>query len=83
MSFHEDTIKTAAAKFLLNLKEKYKLTQVSLDYTVKAVEDLLLLSNKRLENPFEDLKTECQQNKFFKENFGLIVSWHVYHRAKC
>lgn len=30
-------------------------------------------------NPLANLKTEYQQNKFFKENFGLIVS--VY--SKC
>ena len=36
----KDDVKTAAAKFILTLKEKFKLTQVSLDYTVKAVEEL-------------------------------------------
>ena len=84
-------VKTAAAKFILILKEKFKLTQVSLDYTVKTVEELLLLSNKCIEqsdsglasdlhipSPFGDLKTEYQQTKFFKENFGLVVSGHVF-----
>ena len=97
MSFHKDTIKIAAAKFILTLKEKFKLTQTSLDYTVKGVEELLLLSNKFLEqsvlespefasspfcfhsSPFNDLKTEYQQTKFFKENFGLVVSAYIYH----
>lgn len=49
MSFHKDTIKIAAAKFILTLKEKFKLIQKLLDYTVKGVEELLLLSNKCLE----------------------------------
>lgn len=94
MSFHKDNIKIAAAKFILTLKEKFKLTQTSLDYTVKGVEELLLLSNKYLEqsvsglasssfyvhsSPFDDLKTEYQQTKFFKENFGLVVSGYTYH----
>ena len=26
-------------------------------------------------NPFVGLKTEYQQTKFFKENFGLVVSY--------
>ena len=96
MSFHKDIIKIAAAKFILTLKEKFKLTQTSLDYTVKGVEELLLLSSKYLEqsvseslglasspfcfhlSPFDDLKTEYQQTKFFKENFGLIVSAYTY-----
>ena len=42
----KDDVKAAAAKFVLTLKEKFKLTQVSLDYNVKTVEELLLLSNR-------------------------------------
>ena len=81
-------VKIAVAKFILTLKEKFKLTQTSLNYTVKAVEELLLLSNKSLEqsmadnldnplslgSPFDDLRTEYQPTKCFRENFGLIVS---------
>ena len=86
----KDDVKKAAAKFILTLKEKFKLTQVSLDYTVKAVEELLLLSNKCIEqsdsmltnglhpSPFDELKTEYQQTKFFRENFGLVVSGHIF-----
>ena len=90
-----DNVKIAAAKFILTLKEKFKLTQASLDYTIKAVEEMMLLSanvhrqsfvenrelafipfhqHSSLANPFVGLKTEYQQTKFFKENFGLIVS---------
>lgn len=39
-----DNVKMAAAKFLLTLKERFKLTQASLDYTIKAVEEMMLLS---------------------------------------
>ena len=90
-----DDVKIAAAKFILTLKEKFKLTQASPDYTIKAVEEMMLLSanvhrqsfvenrelafvpfdqQSSLANPFLGLKTEYQQTKFFKENFGLIVS---------
>jgi len=62
---------------------------VSLDYTAKAVEELLLLSSKCIEHsdpelndphssPFYELKTEYQQTKFFNENFGLVVSAWAY-----
>lgn len=93
-----DNVKMAAAKFILTLKERFKLTQASLDYTIKAVEEMMLLSanvqrksfveNRELAsipfdqhssfvNPFVGLKTEYQQTKFFKENFGLIVSDNI------
>lgn len=82
-------VKIAVAKFILTLKEKFKLTQASLNYTVKAVEEILLLSNKSLEqsiadnldsplclhsSPFDDLRNEHQQTNFIRKNFGLIVS---------
>lgn len=93
----KQSVKTAAAKFILTLKEKYKLTQASLDYAVKAVDELISISNKAVQesfangqgltntlyaSPFDDLKTEYQQTKYFKENFGLIVSVDIvvpYH----
>ena len=39
-----DHVKITAVKFILTLKERFKLTQVSLDYTIKAVEEMTLLS---------------------------------------
>ena len=93
-----DNVKMAAAKFLLTLKERFKLIQASLDYTIKAVEEIMLLSanvhrqsfvenrelasipfdqHSSLANPFVGLKTEYQQTKCFKENFGLIVSYNT------
>ena len=39
-----ENVKMAAPKFLLTLKENFKLTQASLDYTIKAVEEMMLLS---------------------------------------
>jgi len=88
-SYGYKAVKIAAAKFILTLKEKFKLTQTSLDYTVKAVEELVVLSSECVEqsdpglagslhpSPFDELKTEHQQTKFFEENFGLIVSGYV------
>jgi len=83
----DESIKMAAAKFILTLKEKYKLTQASLDYTVKSVHILISMSSKQSSvsgpectsstpypSPFDDLMTEYQQNKYFKDHFGLIVS---------
>ena len=68
----KESIKTDAAKFILTLKEKYKLTQASLDYTIKAVDKLMFLSSKIVEqsiaegdsgqylSPFDELQTEYQ-----------------------
>ena len=90
-----DNVKISAAKFILILKERFKLTQASIDYTIKAVEEMMLISANMLRqsivdntdhvtvpfelrsplvNPFVGLKTGYQLLKFFKENFGLIVS---------
>ena len=56
---------------------------------MKAVDELLVLSRKCDDqfvsenseladsSPFEELRTEYQQTKFFNENFGLIVSGKV------
>lgn len=90
LTVQKESIKTDAAKFILTLKEKYKLTQASLNYTIKAVDELMFMSSKVVEqslaagaqglysSPFDDLKTEYQQTKYFKENFGLIVSVNVH-----
>ena len=83
----KEAIKTAAAKFILTLKEKYKLTQAALDYALNEVDKLLLMSWEAVEqridpepylSPFDDLKTEYQQTKYYKEKFGLIVSVYVH-----
>ena len=100
---NERDVQLAAAHFILILKEKFKLTQTSLDYAIKGIEDITMLSANRMKcsvmrllnksgfsinaeleaelydylnppSPFASLKTEYQQNRFFKENFGLIVS---------
>ncbi|XP_065893459.1 uncharacterized protein [Dysidea avara] len=84
LAVQKETIKRDAAKFILNLKERYKLTQASLDYTIKAVDHLMFLSSKMAKQSlaegdqgqysslFDDLQTEYLQTKYFKENFGLI-----------
>ena len=39
-----DTVKKAAVNLVLTLKEKFKLSQSSIDYTIKVVEELTMLS---------------------------------------
>ena len=43
-----DTVKMAAANLVLTLKEKYKLSQSSIDYTIKSVEELTMLSTNSI-----------------------------------
>lgn len=86
-----------AALFLLNIKERYQLTQSSLDFITQqmvyfVVDDIAEivsehLSNERVSeissftvqldsyhNSFIHLQTEYTQNKFYQENFNLVVS---------
>jgi len=86
LAAQKKVIKRDAAKFILTLKEIYKPTQASLNYAIKAVDNLMFLSSKMAERSlaegdqgqysslFDDLQTEYLQTKYFKENFGLIVS---------
>ena len=96
---HEQSVEQVAALFLLTLKEKYRLTQTSLDFAVSSLmnivnmtvsnikesvqsqlveisenNDLLLRSCFPEKDLFSNLKTEYQQTKYYKENFGLVVS---------
>ena len=100
---HANIVKVATANFLLTLKENFKLPQSSIDYTVKAVEEITIFSANSIKhsvmnhlhtagfdhshdhlfdacfsptNPFVELKTEYQQTKFFKEEFGVVVSMY-------
>ena len=95
---HDIVVK--AASFILNLKEKFKLTQVSIDFVTHSVEELLKASTENIKqgileylhqqgieialpfpdkcfpvNLFQRFTTEYQQTKFYKEYFGLIVSF--------
>ena len=97
----EEDIVLAAARFLITLKEKYRLTQASLDFALESVDDITKLTSQRIENsvqkllndagsdlrlsscftitnPFLNLRTECQQTKFYKEYLGLVVSCSMY-----
>ena len=38
----ESNLELAAANFVLNLKEKFKLSQVSLNFAIKSVQDILV-----------------------------------------
>lgn len=89
-----------AALFLLNAKERYQLTQSSLDFITQQIQQMIYflvddiaeivsehLSNEGVgeipsfteqldsyRNPFIHLQTEYMQNKFYRENFNLVVS---------
>ena len=92
-------MKMAAGNFVLTVKEKFKLTQASLNYIMQTVNEITKLSANNIKqsvmkelqgsgsviapclnqcflpvNPFDELNTEYQQTKFFKEKFGLVVS---------
>lgn len=45
-----DDVVVNAAHFILNLKEKFKLSQVSLDFVIQSVEKLLRVSTDNIEN---------------------------------
>ncbi len=75
-----------AAKFLLTLKEQYRIPQTALDFTINAVKDIVSAHSSGVSvsstiadhcdeslNPFEGVETEHMQTKFFKERFGLVV----------
>ena len=92
----------SAALFLLSMKEKHRLTQTCVDYTVSnvqqmvqfIVEDLHSAIESKIEqqlagtdismpdisscfkdiDPFQGLETEHKQIRFWKNNFGLVVS---------
>ena len=90
----------AAGRFLLALKERYRLSQTTVDFTVGAVNQIISIVYEDLrksviqslndigvptqdicidhlfspENIFEELETEYQQTKFYKDHFGLVVS---------
>jgi len=46
----EDDIVMYAARFILNLKEKFRLSQVSLDFVITSVEELIKLSAANFRN---------------------------------
>ena len=85
-----------AALFLLTFKEKYRLTQKSIDYAVGSINKIvdsvcasvqdslqqsLPTTNAELmqcfdyDDPFCALQTEYQQTKFYRQEFGLVVSY--------
>ena len=76
-----DTLKDAAAQFILTLKEEYRVTQSAVNFTVGAVSQLVESAVQRSmqplaenPNPFEELQTEHQQSKYYREHFNLVVS---------
>ena len=83
------SLKEAAARFLLTLKEKYRLTQAAVDFSVGSVKQMLSMmseefkksasletstSERDLIDPFDGLETEYFQLKYYREKFHLVVS---------
>ena len=50
----EEDIVLAAARFLITLKEKYRLTQASLDFALESVDDIIKLTSQRIENSVQN-----------------------------
>ena len=95
LTMSSEKVELAAARFLLTLKEKYRLTQASLNFALESVSDIINITSRNIEHavcqelsesgispspscfhtpdPFSNLKTEYQQTKFHRDNFGLIV----------
>jgi hypothetical protein len=48
-NLEEENLSLASAKFLLTLKEKFRLTQVALDYTIDSVMDIVKLTSHEIE----------------------------------
>jgi len=63
-----------AAQFILNLKEKFKISQVSLDFVVHAAEELLKLSASTIkQNVLETLLHEGFTVESFFVKLGLLI----------
>ena len=69
-------LQTVAAKFLLTLKEQYRMSQAALDFTLNVVKDITALHSSVIKdhqslsealNPFEGVETEHMQNKFYRD----------------
>lgn len=79
-SYNPPSAKHTAALFLLTLHEKYKLPQCAVNFAVGSVnsivESVCISSTNSFayEDPFAGLQTEHQQSRYFREEFGLVVS---------
>ena len=79
---HDDLQQTAAL-FLLTLKEKHKLTQCAVDFSMDSARRMVSMAQEKLPSdlhvdPLSGLETEYLQAKYYRDNFRLIVSaWHV------
>lgn len=81
--------RASAGKFLLTLKERHRLSQTAISFTIESVRKLIThvsgeikasasaagvnISSEALD-PFRGLDTEYLQTKFYQEHFGLVVS---------
>lgn len=87
-------LQRSAALFLLNMKERYKLTQSAVNFAVDQIRQMVTLAVEEAQttllsssndngtnlpkiesaDPFSGLETEHMQTKFYREQFGLVVS---------
>ena len=81
--------RVTAGKFLLTLKERHRLSQVAISFTINSVQEIVSqachnirtsaatagvsISSEALD-PFCGLDTDYLQSKFYEEHFGLVVS---------
>ena len=93
---YQESLQLKTAKFLITLKEKYRLSQASINFLMESVNDIVRVTSEEIESnvqgvlhnsgyhvpsecfvtvdPFNNLKTEYQQTRFYREYLGLIVS---------
>ncbi len=74
-----DTISSQkiAALFLLTFKEKFIIPQTALNFAIGSISSLIDCAREEGRDgidPFECLRTEYMQTKFYREKFGLVVS---------
>ncbi len=93
------TLEKSAALFLMTLKEKYKLTQTAVGFSIDQIITIIDISLQQakdqvesivngvgtdipdlsecfnIDDPFAALNSEYLQTKFYREHFGLIVSY--------
>ena len=90
--------RATAGRFLLTLKERHRLSQVAISFTINSVREIVSqachnittsaatagvsISSEALD-PFCGLDTEYLQSKFYEEHFGLVVSVEYYIQDLC
>ncbi len=71
------SLKRSTALFLLKTKEINRVTQTALNHIIEGVTDLFQAyssTENSSVNPFAGLETQYLQEKFYTEEFNLVVS---------